>query len=443
MVLMGTHKSLRAACALLVLALAGCDGDVTTDGGSSGGDDSDGSTGDGDTTGGDTTGGDSPGDGDPSVRVVFPPSGGTTAARVVVRGTVAGDAAVSSIAVAGVAAVSDDGFATWSAEVPLELGENQLDVAVVLAEGSASPPASLTIERWPDETGGQRGDGRWPGRILGLAMDPDQQRAVVSDDVVDGVFGIELATGDRTVLSDSESTVEVGSGYELVRPTRLALFDGHALVVDGDVLVDIDLATGDRTAVSEQGGAGSGATIAGIRDIATHPTTGRTVLLVGSADGSGPALVDFDRDTGLRTVLPTSGASLANAYRFAVDWSNDRALVVRQYSNALTLVNLATGSSTNLADAGEVVLANPEYAAIDGQSAVLWSDDRLVRVDLATGARVALSGDGVELRGVQGLASSRAGVVAIDYVPDWEDAPRAPMLIAIDPAEGTRVVLAR
>ncbi len=88
--------------------------------------------------GGDSTGTD---DGvkdiQPRVTIQFPPARSLTeAASIRVRGTANGNGvAIASLKVAGVEAVSSDGFAHWSAEVPLTLGDNTLAVDTVDVEG--------------------------------------------------------------------------------------------------------------------------------------------------------------------------------------------------------------------------------------------------------------------------------------------------------------------
>ncbi len=363
-------------------------------------------------------------------RIVFPPPSATTADHIEVRGTAAADESIGGVFVGDVAASSDDGFATWRADVPLALGANDLTVDVeVDGAGRTTGVASVAVERWATEADGQRGAGGWPGRMLGVGFDRAGNRAIVSDDVVDGVFGIDAATGDRAVLSDSESTVEVGSGFEIVRPTDLAVRGDTAWVADGGVLVAIDLISGDRVALAEPGG---------ISGVAADPDSQRVVVLAGGS------LQDVDSTSGALSPIAGSGPSLDGAFRMDVDWSSDRAVALFEYSDDVIVIDLSTGARSILPNASDIEFSNPAHvAAVGDGTALVWSDQQLVRVDLDTGARALVSGPGVELRGVQAMAGSPLGVIVVEYVPDWEDAPRAPMLIAVDPADGTRVVLAR
>ena len=80
----------------------------------------------------------------PSAVVDFPPpTSFTDAATVLMRGTAADDVEVAAVRVAGVDAQSDDGFATWTVEVPVNYGRQTLTVEAegysLLRQGTRLP----------------------------------------------------------------------------------------------------------------------------------------------------------------------------------------------------------------------------------------------------------------------------------------------------------------
>ncbi|MCG8434721.1 MAG: PKD domain-containing protein, partial [Gammaproteobacteria bacterium] len=84
-------------------------------------------------------------------------------------------------------------------------------------------------------------------------------QAFVSDDAWKSVMKVNLDNGAREVLSDKDlddnsSTVDPkGSGPEFIHPMGIAFNNGQLLVVDNglDAVIDVDLATGNRKIVSD------------------------------------------------------------------------------------------------------------------------------------------------------------------------------------------------
>ena len=84
----------------------------------------------------------------PSASIIFPPESALVDFNLIrIRGT-ASDAQgdpITNVSVNGVAAESNDGFATWQAIVPMELGENTLTVATTDDKQNANNAAATTI----------------------------------------------------------------------------------------------------------------------------------------------------------------------------------------------------------------------------------------------------------------------------------------------------------
>src|SRR5262245_45945697 len=195
----------------------------------------------------------------PALSVVFPPSGATAEESIVVRGTSSYDGTVSSVTVNDAPATSSDGFASWRAEIPLAAGDNSVDVRMKNDMGEElAAPVTIVLHRFPDNGSVTRGTGfDWASTNLrGMDVDADATFAVIADSNYDGLFRIDLASGERSWATCSESTPACeggGDGFAMVDPTDVVLAGsaGQAIVPDGDVIVAVDLATKNRSVVSD------------------------------------------------------------------------------------------------------------------------------------------------------------------------------------------------
>lgn len=374
--------------------------------------------------------------------IVFPPESGTTAESIIVRGTASAAGPILGVSVAGQAATSDDDFAHWQVTVPLSLGANPMPLVVNTADGNFTGGHG-GVTRWPDldDEAAKRGSGEWPGRALGLSWDPVNANVALSDDVGDGSYAVDPVSGDRTIVSYSESNRGPGVGYEIVQPTAIAASGASLWVADRPYLVHIDIASGDRTLLPIGELSANGLAI----DPRTDPSAPHLLVL------SDDALIDLDPVEGTKVTISGdgvgSGPALTNAIAMTVDANGRTAYVLRVYQDAVIAIDLADGSRSDALADGTPRFDDPRFVAwVDGALAV-WNQGALYRVDLGNGSRKRLDHDaaaGVELRGVNGMAGSPFGLLAIDYVPDWEEPPeRLPMLFAVDPIVGTRVILAK
>src|SRR5262249_46238251 len=154
-----------------------------------------------------------------------------------VSGSAADISGVAAIRVNGAAATSSDGFATWTAVVPLHRGTNVLEVtATDVFSNTEAHAASVAIEN--------------PGTFLlgvaGMATDSPHSRVLAADAVHDAILAVDLADGTREVLTG----MGVGTGPNLADPERLAtdLPHGRVLVLDAQAqsLFAVGLSTGNR-----------------------------------------------------------------------------------------------------------------------------------------------------------------------------------------------------
>ncbi len=279
--------------------------------------------------------------GGPVAQVAFPPPrSATSEANIRVRGMARADADIVSIEANGVAAQTSDGFATWTVEVPLALGYNDIEVVAKTSKNGKTKTrkvAELSV--------GRDLDLRWP---QSLALDVERNRVLVTDTTARALYAVDLETGAGSLISSAQR----GAGPALVTPRSLAIdaSRNRALITDhshrGVVAVDLD--TGART------------------------------LLTGTGAGTGPVFV-----------LP---------YRIAIDAEADRAYVTDPAQDAVFTVELSSGARAVLSGRGAgagPVMGEPVGVAVDAPAQRLLVTDSTVKailaVDLATGDRTIVS----------------------------------------------------
>ncbi|MFO0555623.1 MAG: hypothetical protein U0271_45010 [Polyangiaceae bacterium] len=180
-------------CAVAVLLVA-CSSEVIQGGGGSGGSPS----------GGSSMNGGAGGDGDhepPRVTLEAPTPGLVTNQQsVVVVGKATDASAIESVTVDGYPAISDDGFATFSAEVPVSLGENYIGVSARDVLGNEDPEAASVVV-WGVDDSPPKIDEVFPG--VNIAIDGPtvpvrvfaSSPAGIADVRVNGVSGVAADGG--------------------------------------------------------------------------------------------------------------------------------------------------------------------------------------------------------------------------------------------------------
>ena len=211
---------------------------------------------------------------------MFPtPLSMTDAPLVVVRGTATKSQQLAGVRVHGIPAHSDDGFATWSAEVPLDLGTTVLKVDLLTTDGERLAAVdSVTVQRevallgvgvdlafsedgilgpeawYLDLTkvlrqnqasselevvsGPDRGDGTTLEIPLAMTTDPTGERVYVLRHAASGLAIVEIDpyTGDRSELSGPN----VGAGPSLEGATDLDYFHDRSLGGEDRLLVSLE-----------------------------------------------------------------------------------------------------------------------------------------------------------------------------------------------------------
>ncbi len=322
----------------------------------------------------------------PTAKINFPTAQAlTTADSITVTGS-ATDAAgntISSVTVNGVDATPSNDFATWTANVPLQPGDNTITVATADDQGnSEANAASITIKNEVALLN--------PNDIV---LDSTGNRALLVDEVLRAVVAVDLGSnGQRSVLSGDDN----GSGNQFTTPSSIALdsTNGRALVGDGALIIAVDLATGNRSQIADLGAGNE------ILDIAVDEGNGGRLLLV-TLDGvqtvpsAGGTVTDFS------TATTGSGPVLNSPASIVIDSADNRALVTDSSDAAVVAVDLTSGDRSTVA------------------SAAIGSGTNL---EIPLG--IALSGDG-----------SRA------LVTDLGSATAAPMIISIDLTSQARTVV--
>ncbi len=202
----------------------------------------------------------------PSVTITFPPAVSLTeGTTILVRGTASDELnAVESVEVGGFPATSEDGFATWVAEVTLEPGvENVLNVTARDSVGSEGDNlASVTVRHSADLNIAFPDDQVQFSAPQTVAVDAERNQALVVDVEDRAIYAVDLATGVRRILSENKE----GDEYPLLLERTDFNYAGIAVDSENDVayvgsstedvftsgptVLSVNLETGVRDAVS-------------------------------------------------------------------------------------------------------------------------------------------------------------------------------------------------
>ena len=236
-----------------------------------------------------------------------------------------------------------------------------------------------------------RGAGPRLGVPAGVLLDNANSRLLVTDSALAVLFDVDLASGDRSILSDAAN----GSGPDFGRPVGIVADEanGRVLVIDSvlDATVAVDPATGDRSVVGQ------------------------------SSFGNGPPL----------------DAPLF----FDIDAGNDRLIIVDQGRNAMLSAELSSRDRATIAATLVVGIARAAVqAAVDSANnrAFYSNRNRLAAVDLATGTiSGVITGNPDPFFSIDGLAFD-----AVNERVLVADASQS-SIISIDPATGNRFYISK
>ncbi len=336
----------------------------------------------------------------PDVTIHFPPEVSLTeGGTVLVRGIASDDySAITGIDISGIAAESDDGFATWTAEVPLSAGSNSLTATPVDAEGNENTSGDqVTVTQgalWPAFP---NNDNAFIAAI-GLELDSASNRLYFVDVGEDNILYVDTTTGNRTLLS-SNTLPNTDLPFDYITgltfdPTSARLF---AIDVNQSVIFTVDTTTGERTVFSSN-------TVPNIEVPLSSPVsavidTEQNRLLVASE--SNAMYISVDLNTGVRSVfssntVPNGDIPLTRPWGLALDLERGRVLLIDAADPAVYAADSITGQRSILSnntipntdnpfvrDANSVVVDGPRDRAIVS----LGGSPSIYTVGLATGAR--------------------------------------------------------
>ena len=233
-----------------------------------------------------------------------------------------------------------------------------------------------------------------------VVVDAANDRAFVFDGSLDAVFEIDLASGDRTILSDAST----GSGPDFGNVDNMALDSANnrlMLAGIGGYVISVDLTSGNRATFVDVRPEFEPNKV-DFRGIAVDAVNDN--LLV--ADSRLDQVLRFDLITPVRTVLVGNGAGsgpestvLYSVQGLAFDSSRDRLMLTRSgVADSLIAVDMIDGSRQTLSDdfngAGPT-FDFPQRPDIDTvNDRVLFaanSNDAIYAVDLTSGGRTRLS----------------------------------------------------
>jgi Glucodextranase, domain B len=246
------------------------------------------------------------------------------------------------------------------------------------------------------------------GALMDLKLDAGHDRLLVADDMDASLLALDLKSGAIDVALRNW----IGSGVEfrrsMVRGTAVNAA-GRVLVTDASIgeLVDVDLASGVRTLVSGSG-VGGGPELSTPIDVAFDESTGVERALV--LDSGLGGVVAVDLSSGDRSLVSGPGVGVGPALHLdpssplsmkvsgGVGWVMDSSF--DPFGGRLLAVDLATGDRRLVSGEG-VGAGRPLIFSYDfdvdpaGGRALAISLEELVTIDLASGDRTLFSGAAV------------------------------------------------
>jgi len=219
-----------------------------------------------------------------------------------------------------------------------------------------------------------------------------------------GLITLDLATGNRNVVSSAD----IGSGEMFGGLYQLELDSSNSRVfaADGayDAIFVVDLASGDRTIVSKNDAVGSGENFNRIYSLRYHPAS--NVLYV--ADRPEGTIFRVDVASGDRTVLSDelvgTGPGLNYVHDIQLDLANNRLLATnydRSDSSApgsIIAIDITSGNRTDVAStnvgAGSALVRPQTLSPLDATNNVYVSsltEQRIYKVNTTNGNREILT----------------------------------------------------
>jgi len=289
------------------------------------------------------------------------------------------------------------------------------------------------------------------GTVLGtpenIALDSANNRVLVSDQTR-GVFVIDLATGDRTVIH----SLSGGYGANGTRLSGIAadLVNGVVYLSDGgvDSIFAVNLATTERTIVSDNstGSAEDFFIQFLVGGIAYNNDSRRLVISEENLERLWTIDIAGAHASVLASDTVGTGPAIDFLGKLAVDSTSAQVYYIERNRNTLNIANLATGVRTVVSGGG--IGTGPDFSGVKDVAldvprnrafVVDWTDKALFQVDLSNGDRTLVS-DAATGTGPLFTVPDSVVYDSVEdrvLVLDWG----SDILFAVDPATGDRTVL--
>lgn len=285
----------------------------------------------------------------PIVNITFPtPSALSDAETIVVRGTASDDSAIASIVVNDVSAATTDGFANWVATVPLVEGLNTLIVEASDTVGNTNSEAA---------TARVNKDITMPQWVKGIAIDPSNDLAYLTDWLTGDLIAVDLNTGIRNNITHNKNG-DQGPVILNAESVTLDLPNDQAFVlstrIGSESLFSVDLDSGQRRIVSDNTTSANVSISGAVSHVQDLPNN--RVLLTTRFNTE---LIAIDLSTGLRTVISSSGANggpvgsgpvITFPSAIIMDAVNNRVLVSDLLQTTVYAIDLSSGNRSILTD---------------------------------------------------------------------------------------------
>jgi hypothetical protein len=258
----------------------------------------------------------------------------------------------------------------------------------------------------------------------GVAVDLSANRLYVVDPLSSAVNGVNLSTGDRTLLSST--TTPPGPAWSYPNAVTIDKPNNRLFVVDlyGPAVYQVGLGTGTRQVISAA--SQSGIAFGSPQILAIDAANNRALV----TDFNLAAVVAVNLSDGGRTILsgpgvPNGDNALVLPHGIAIDAAGNRALVTNGNPPSVVAVDLATGSRSVLSPAGSPGTWAPASVAIDAATRLIVTGDTSFGavhvIDAVSGNRTLVSNattprmnDALKPRGMAVDASRRIAWVSND-----------------------------
>lgn len=289
--------------------------------------------------------------------------------------------------------------------------------------------------------------------ITSLAVDPGNNRVLVTDFMGGALLAIDLTTGNRTLLSGSS----IGTGpFISVNTDSLALdpANNRAFVYSlspPEALIEINLVTGNRRVVSSNT-TGTGPEFVRLQTIEIDTANNRML----AADSNLSALFSIDLATGNRTILwqniqgngPRDAFGLSSLYDADSDRVLHLGLLASNANGIINSVDIYTGQWSRFTDDtgnGGAPFFLPSYMTLGNEEALIINFNSLLGVDLFSGMSYVISDPGLNIG--SGPTFDTARSVTYDdasntaYILDGFYFSNVSTIFAVDLTTGNRQIL--